>query len=607
MTTAGGEPTPSVSDATLADIAANGVWRGASLDINPAVLAVARALLAALQGTAPAAALPEELRKLVEQVLREAGVTFPRIPVTEEVGLSAFAIQQKTSEPRPVVIVPAGWNPYGWLPFMVGYLSLAARGYHVLAYTPRGFGAPDAIYSSNGFINVAGPVDRADGSLVIDHAEGLFSPSRVGLLGLSYGSGISQLIAAHDRKNRVAAVAALSTWGNLATSLYDHGTRHLKAVELLIKFTGAEEGKEHERFDEETWRILQNFLKGEEMEEVVAWGTQRSPETFVGLTNDRNIPTFYSNTWHESLFPAAEAIATFEQLTVPKHLNLWIGDHGAPEGTGITGFPSGAPFTGFLTPMLEAYAWLDHHLLDKPNEVPTWPVVNSQVMFTYETAPAIGGGRRITKAARREPLDSWSGATTDTEAWYLGGGDGNGGDGTLSDKPSTGWSRPFTAGTETTATAMDDIMETGQKEWFGNPKPYDPAGFERDRLLVWSTEALAGGRRIRGAARLRLAVGTDEGDAASLVAYLFDLAPDGSARIITHEPLTVTGLSTGTERTVDWTLQPAAYDLRDGHRLALVVNSRDRLYSFVGSEGSTTRTTVTSLSGEEALLELPLG
>ncbi|MFF2952031.1 CocE/NonD family hydrolase [Kitasatospora sp. NPDC057965] len=606
MTTEGGEPTAAITDATLADIAANGIWRGASLDINPAVLAVARALLAALQGTAPAAALPEDLRKLVEQILREAGVTFPRIPVTEEVSLSAFAIEQKTSEPRPVVIVPAGWNPYGWLPFLVGYLSLAARGYHVLAYTPRGFGAPGELYSSNGFIGVAGRDDWEDGSLVIDHAEGLFSPSKVGFLGLSYGSGISQLVAAHDQQNRVSAVAALSTWGNLATSLYDHGTRHLKAVELLIKFTGAEEGKEHERFDEETWRILQNFLAGREMEEVVRWGHARSPETYVDLTNSQGVPTFYSNTWHESLFPAGEAIATFEKLTVPKHLNLWIGDHGAPEGLGITGFPSGTPFVGSLTPTLETFAWLDHHLLGKPTEVPDWPVVNSQVMFTYDTAPAIGGGRRITKAARREPLDSWSEATTGTEAWYLSGTNGNG-DGALSDKPSAGWSRTFTAGSETSATAMDDIMETGQKEWFGNPKAYDPAGFERDRLLVWSTEALAGGRRIRGAATLRLAVGVEAGDAASLVAYLFDLDPDGSARIITHEPLTVTGLSAGTERTVDWTLQPAAYDLGDGHRLALVVNSRDRLYSFVGGEGGTGRTTVTSLSREEALLKLPLG
>ncbi|MFF8691435.1 CocE/NonD family hydrolase [Streptomyces sp. NPDC015144] len=610
MTTEGGAPLASVTEATLADIAANGIWRGASLDINPSVLAVARALLAALQGTAPAGTLPEELQKLVAQVLRNAGVTFPRIAVTDEIGLSAIAIKQKTSEPRPVVIMPAGWNPYGWMPFMVGYLSLAARGYHVLAYTPRGFGETGGPFTSDGFIGVAGPDDWADGSKVIDHAEELFTPSKVGFLGLSYGSGISQLVAAHDEKNRVAAVVALSTWGNLATSLYDNGTRHEQAVKLLINFTGAKEGEEKEKFDDATWRILQNFQDGENMEEVVEWGTVRSPESYVDATNARSIPTFYSNTWHESLFPAGEAIATFEKLTVPKHLNLWIGDHGAPEGVGITGFPSGTPFWGYLKPMTEAYAWLDHYLLGKSGDVADWPVVRSQVMFTYTTRPnGIGGGDRIEKEAERESFSSWSEATTDTETWYLSGTNGDG-DGTLSDKPSADWSRAFTAGGETAAKAMDDIMETGQKEWFGNPKSYDAAGFDRDRLLVWSTEELAGGRRIRGAAKLRLTARVEEGDTATLVAYLFDVAPDGTARIITHEPLTVTDLTPGTDRNVDWTLQPAAYDLADGHRLALVVNGHDWLYSPTLEEGetpTTVTTTVSSPTGQEAALELPLG
>ncbi|MFK8850808.1 CocE/NonD family hydrolase [Streptomyces sp. Ac-502] len=596
MTTADGEPVVSVTDATLADIATHGIWRGAGFDINPSVLAVARALLAAVQGSAPAGALPGELQELVAGVRRRAEVTLQRVPMTEDISLSAFAIRQNAAEPRPVVIVPAGWNPYGWLPFMAGYLSLAARGYHVLAYTPRGIGKPGLVSTSEGFIDVAGPVDWADGSKVIDHAQAQFAPGKVGFMGLSYGSGISQLVAAHDQEGRVAAVAALSTWGNLATSLYDNGTRHEEAVRKLIEFTG---GAEEEKFDERTRRILQDFRDGRNMEGVVAWGTERSPETYVESTNARGIPTFYSNTWHESLFPAGEAIAAFDKLTTPKHLNLWIGDHGAPEGAGITGVVTGVAFPGLLTPMREAYAWLDHHLLGDANEVPDWPVVSSQVMFTYETAPALGGGRRITAPARREPLASWADATTGTEDWHLHG------DGALSDKPSTGWSRDFTAGHETTATAMDDIMKTGQKEWFGNPKTYDPAGFERSQLLVWSTEALAGGRRIRGTAHLQLTVRAPEADAATLVAYLFDIAPDGSARIITHEPFTATGLSAGTDRTVGWKLQPTAYDLPDGHRLALVVNSRDQLYAFTGTQDSTT--TITSPAGEEAVLELPLG
>ncbi|CAN3985385.1 CocE/NonD family hydrolase [Kitasatospora purpeofusca] len=600
MTTAG-EPTPSVTDATLTDIATHGLWRGASLDINPSVLAVAKALLAAVQGTGTDAVLPEELRELAAGVRQRAQVTLPRITTADGFGLSAFSIKQSGSEQRPVVIVPAGWNPYGWLPFVFGYLSLAARGYHVLAYTPRGIGTPGLVSTSEGFVDVAGPKDWADGSLVIDYAQEHFDPSKVGFLGLSYGSGISQLVAAHDEDDRVAVVAALSTWGNLATSLYDHGTRHEEAVRLLVGFTG---GEEADKFDEPTREILQYFRDGEHMDRVVEWGTERSPETYVGLTNGRRIPTYYSNTWHEGLFPVGEAIDTFEKLTVPKHLNLWIGDHGAPEGTGISGVSSGLPFPGLLTPIREAYAWLDHHLLGADNEVSDWPVVNSQVMFTYKTAPVVGGGRLITAPARREPLDSWSDAKVSSEAWYLGGNGGEG-DGTLSDKPSKGWSRDFTAGHETAATAMDEIMTTGQKEWFGNPKEYKPADFERNRLLLWSTEALAGGRRIRGSAGVRLAVRAEAADAVTLVAYLFDVAPDGGARIITHEPFTATDLSAGTERILDWKLQPAAYDLPDGHRLALVVNSRDKLYAFTGVPDSTT--TITSPAQGEAVLELPLG
>ncbi len=458
--------------------------------------------------------------------------------------------------------------------------------------------------TSEGFIDVAGPNDWSDGSEVITYAEEAFGPSAVGFLGLSYGSGISQLVAAHDQDNRVSTVVALSTWGNLATSLYDNGTRHTEAVKKLIEFTG---GELEDKFDPETQQILRDFENGENMDAVVRWGTRRSPETYVDRTNERGIPTFVSNTWHESLFPISTVLDTFTGLAVPKHLNTWIGDHGAPEGPGITGVLSGVAFPGLLAPMQEAYAWLDHHLLGKDNGVPGWPEVNNQIMFTYQTKAVIGGGRRITVPARREPYPTWSGEPTDTEAWYPTGTGGTG-DGALAEKPTTGWTRDFTAGSLTSATAMDAIMGTGQKEWFGSPKVYDADGFERARLLVWSTDPLSGpegvARRIRGAATVRLAVRNTAG-AVTLVAYLFDVAPDGTARIITHEPFTDPTLPAGTDRTVSWKLQPAAYDLPDGHRLALVVNSRDQLYAFTGSEGSTT--TVSSLNGSEARLDLPLG
>ncbi|GAA2804178.1 alpha/beta fold hydrolase [Streptomyces showdoensis] len=598
------DQTPSVTEATLTDIATHGIW-GPGHSISPAVVDVSRALLASLQGE-EGVELPPELSELVAEVRRIGTTGLPRITASDGIRLSAFSIKLKGDAPRPVVIVPAGWNPYGWLPFLHAYLKLAQRGYHVLAYSPRGIGIKGWPSTSEGFVDVAGPNDWADGSSVIDYAQESFEPSRVGFLGESYGSGISQLVAAHDPAARVDAVVALSTWGNLATSLYDNGTRHLEAVQALIAFTG---GPLEEKFDDGAQQLLKDFLSGRNLDEVVAWGTERSPETYVDQTNARGIPTFFSNTWHETLFPVNPVLDLFERLTVPKRLNLWIGDHGAPEGPGLAGLVLGVPFPGLAEPTREAYEWLDHHLLGVANDVPDWQPVKSQSMFTYETAAVPGGTRRITVPARRETYASWDEATTGRETWYLTGA-GATADGSLTDKPAAGWSREFQAGALTSSLA-GELLKAGQREWFGNPDPYKLAEFERDHLLVWSTDPLTGpgevARRIRGAAGVRLTVRSSV-DAATVIAYLYDVAPDGTARIITHEPYTATGLTPNTDTTLAWRLQAASYDLPAGHRLALVVNGRDPLYSYAGSDlPALTTTTVGSATGSEARLELPLG
>ncbi|GAA1386994.1 CocE/NonD family hydrolase [Kitasatospora putterlickiae] len=608
MTTASGDPIASVTDATLIDIATNGIW-GPGLTPSESVADLARALLAALQGD-QGAELPAELAQLVAEVRQASTVDVTGITVPGDTGdlrLSALTIKLNDGASHPVVIVPAGWNPYGWLPFLFAYLTLARRGYHVLAYSPRGIGIPGWLSTSEGFVDVAGEKDWADGSVVIDYAEEYFNPSKVGFLGLSYGSGISQLVAAHDPGERVSVVVAGSTWGNLATSLYANGTRHLEAVRLLIDFTG---GPMEEKFDEDTQAILKDFLAGRNLDAVVAWGDKRSPQTYVDRTNARGIPTFISNTWHETLFPVGPVIDTFQRLTVPKRLNLWIGDHGAPEGPGLTGLLSGLPFPGLGVPMREAYQWLDHHLLDADNGVPEWTEAKAQSMFTYRTIPIPGGSNLITVAAKREALERWADFTTGGESWYLTGGNGSG-DGVLSDKPAVGWSRDFAAGLLTEAVAVDKVMETGQKEWFGNPKVYDLAAFDRSRLLVWATDPLSGSggvaRRIRGEATVRLGL-RSEAAAATLVAYLFDVLPDGTARIITHEPYTATDLTPNANTVVTWRLQAASYDLPAGHRLALVVNGRDPLYSYANMDlPVSTTTTIGSQTGQEAVLELPLG
>lgn len=436
-------------------------------------------------------------------------------------------------------------------------------------------------------------------------------------MGESYGSGISQLVAAHD--DRVAAVVALSTWGNLATSLYDNNTRHLAAVKALLGLTG---GPVESKFDEENQRILADFQADRNLDGVVEWGLKRAPESYLSQTNEKGTPTFFSNTWHESLFAVNQTLETFNGLDVPKRLNLWIGDHAAPEGPGLIG-PPAVPGE-YNLPMAEAYAWLDHHLKGERNGVEDWPEVCSQVMFTYVTEPIRDpetgeptGENRIVVPARRETRTGWSEVTHGTEVFGLTGDGGGGTDSRLvppaEDRPRrrpAGGARSSRAWTPRPRPWTRSCRPAG-RSGPETPRSTTPARSTMRHAVAWTTEPLispdgaeATARRVRGIPRVRLTV-RSTATSASLYAHLLDVAGDDTARIVSHEPLNVYGLTPDQDTTVTWKLQAAAYDIASGHRLMLVVDSKDPLYG--DASVTWTQTVVGSPEDEPSFLELPLG
>ncbi|MGW6414919.1 CocE/NonD family hydrolase C-terminal non-catalytic domain-containing protein [Streptomyces sp. NPDC055055] len=609
--------TVGVSAAEAARMKGRGLW-AADGTVDPDVARLGQTLAAAVlahgDGGAPRTLLPPPFAAYVEEVRARALPGYHRIESFDGIRLSAFSLRQRSPGPHPLVVVPAGWTPYGWPLFLWAYLRLARRGYHVLAYTPRGLGAPGLPSTSEGFVDVAGPHDWADGSSVVDFAVDHLAPSTVGFLGASYGSGIGRLVAAHD--DRVSAVAALSTWGDLAAGLLDHGTRRLAAVRTLLALTG---GPMEEKFREADRAVLADFLADRNLDTVVEWCRLRSPDSYLHLTNENETPTLLSHTWHEGLFAVNQVVRTFDALEVPKRLNLWIGDHTAPEGAGLTGTDPDGPDLA----LEEAYAWLDHYLRGARNGVADWAAVCGQVMFTYVTEPAADpvsgeptGERRIVVPAVREHRADWSGVTAGVETFGLTGDGAGGTDGLLlpaaeGTSGGTGWRRAFLAGVDTEATAMDALLRTGQAEWAGTPKTYDTRKIDRRHAVAWTTgplydprEAERAGRRVRGIPRLRLTV-RSTATSATLVAHLLDVADDETARIITHEPLTVYDLMPEQDTTVTWELQATAYDVPAGHRLMLVVDSKDPLYG----DASVTWTQTTLGSPEEApsFLDLPLG
>ncbi|WP_437516501.1 alpha/beta fold hydrolase [Sorangium sp. So ce1099] len=606
-----------VTATEVARVAREGAWT-ADGTIRPEAVKLSEAFVAALTARSGDGLLPSHLSELVKQVLTLATPGFPRIEVSGGFKLSAHTLKLTAEGAHPLVIVPAGWNPVGWPFFEYAYIVLALRGYHVLAYTPRGLGLtrrlPDGSYddgpfTSEGTIDVGGPIDRADGSSVITYALNYFAPSKIAFLGESYGSGISQLVAAHDE--RVDAVVALSTWGNLATSLYENGTRHLAAVKALVELTG---GPLERKFDEENLKVLQDFLENRNKKKFLEWGAERAPESYVKKTNARGVPTFFSNTWHEGLFAVNQVLETFNLLTGPKRLNMWIGDHTAPEGPGLIAPP--ATPGDFNIPMLEAYAWLDHHLKGVQNGVEQWPQVSNQVMFTYSTAPVLDpetgqptGTNEIVTPALRETRAAWDEVTTSVQRLGLTAESVRGSDGKLIEGTETGWNRSFIVGVDPEVTAMDKIVATGQAEWSGNPKTYSMDRIDRNHAIAWATAPLSAPAgepacRIRGIPALSLTVRSTAAST-TLVAYLFDVDENNFARIITHEPITLEDLTPGTDVPAVWRLQAAAYNVPANHRLMLVIDSKDPLYGDASIPG--TQITISSPVHAPSCLDLPIG
>ncbi|MEU9197640.1 CocE/NonD family hydrolase [Streptomyces hundungensis] len=502
-----------------------------------------------------------------------------RVPAGEGVELDAALWLHQGDGPHPLIVMPSPWAKQGWLVYAVQAMRFARRGYHVLAYTARGFG------ESGGEVEVAGEKDIADGIAALDHlvsqAGGPDAVGRIGFLGDSYGSGISQLVAAEEP--RVDAVVALSTWGDLGEAFYENDTRHVAAVKTLLNAASTA------RLSERTQRAFDDVLANENVEETLAWAAERSPYHRVDKLNARAVPVLFAQAWHETLFPGNQTLKTFNALSGPKRVLWSIGDHSCPEMTGILGLPNRV--------WEEAHRWFDEHLLETGGDEAAPAVFDSESGARDQVVSEVMWGRAL------ESRPTWHAATGTPERFYLTGPAEDGKDGGLLDKPTNGWHTTFTTGTDTPATVADQILLTGYAELAGLPKVYRTGRIDRAAAGVWTSPPLPSRHQLRGVPRLRLTLAPSEPDA-TFVAYLFDVDAFGLARIVTHAPYTVLGATPRTPATADIALQVTAYDVRAGHRLMLVLDSVDPFYGDANTRPGTF--TITSPDEEPSYLELPL-
>ncbi|HEV7756072.1 MAG TPA: alpha/beta fold hydrolase [Mycobacteriales bacterium] len=498
------------------------------------VLAPAIALLAALVGPVPSARAPAAAAAVIE----------PRpvdIPVRDGVTLKGTALEPADAGPHPAVVLISPWGTPDTI-YLAQSAVLARRGYVVLSYTTRGFGA------SGGTVSLAGPTDLADVSDVLDWmvAHTGADPQRIGVGGVSYGAGISLLAAGHDP--RIKAVIAMSGWTDLTETFYRGQTRAfqvLGSVRFFVEATG--------RPSPDLVEILTDFFADRDRRRILEWTRVRSAVAYLDRINAHRPAIFLAQAYGDTFFPPNQIVDFFAGLTGPKRLELSPGDHGTPESSGLLGMPN---------PLwTDAGNWLDQYVAGLPTGV---------------------GGQNpvLLRGLPSDPVETypdWAHVSTHSDRYALGRVRTRDGTGDLALRaPRAGWRRSIDTGVPTTADAGFVVLTNSSAALTGIPVLLWLPTVDRRYAGVWTSTPLDRAAAMRGIAHLRLE--TRRQRAGTVIAYLYDVNSLGIGRLIAHQPRTWRRGA----RTLDLAFPPVSYDLPEGSRLALVVDTVDPLYGDQG-------------------------
>ncbi|HEX7305963.1 CocE/NonD family hydrolase [Lentzea sp.] len=474
-------------------------------------------LLITLLGAPAALAAPGH--QISYRSIAGAGGTALKALVVEPTGIGGG--------PFPLLVMPSSWAVPN-----IEYVGAAAKlakesGYVVVSYTSRGF------WDSGGEIDVAGPDTVGDVSKVIDwavanvHADG----TKVGVAGISYGAGQSLLAAATDK--RVKAVAALSTWTDLARSLYPNSTVNKQAVEVLLA-AGHLTGRPGPVLDE-----AEDAYRDGRFWEVVPISAERSAASKIAQINANGTAVMIGNAWNDGIFAPGQVADFYSKLTGPKRLMLSPGDHATAELFGAAGLPN---------EIWESVGrWFDHHLKGVANGIDTEQPV--------QLKPNNGGTWK--------KFGAWPAGNADTVQL-----DGR--------RIAAGWNTVADSGT---------ILLSGALQGFLNiPTGVSLPFVDRNVAGVWNGPQYPNGATLAGTPKLRLQV-TPSAETTTLFAYLYEVGPLGLGALVTHKPVKVTGA--GRTQTLDVELEPTVWNVGAGNRLALVIDTVDPRYLSESTRGST--------------------
>jgi putative CocE/NonD family hydrolase len=460
---------------------------------------------------------------------------------TSGADLAAEIVTPKRSAKPPLIVMPGGWGQQATANRAIA-TKLATDGYLVIAYADRGFPA------STGSVDFGGAASQHDVSTVITWAlaHTRADAQRIGLFGLSYGAGLSLIAAAHDP--RVKAVAALSTWADVAQS-YD--PQHTPSSEALGSLLATP--KYH--LDATTTQLRKTLLDTPKSlgTAVRDLSGSRSPATYVAQLNKNRPAIMLANGFEDSLFPPSQLIPFFNALTTPKRLELAAGDHGGPEASALYGLANDT--------VHDVEAWFDHFLRGMDNGIQSAAPIQLQdvrtgVKHNYETWPKPGTTHQVTLGEPGSDAPTGPSVSDTWEASVKAGSDSGAASG-----PLQILSRAYTP----PQVALDSVASND--------------------AFIWTGPAQTTSLSLNGTPSLRILLGSTA-KTATIFIYLYDVTADGLGNLVDVEPFTATGLSK-TPRPTTISMQPISWTVPSGNHLALVIDTVDARYESLTPKGAT--------------------
>lgn len=480
------------------------------------------------------------------------------VRLAANVFLPAGASSGSAPATYPAVIFVTSWAVADFFEYLGQQQRLARDGYIAVAYTTRGF------WDSEGVIGVAGPLDVADVSGVLDWtlAQTPADPARIGAAGISYGAGLSLLALGNEPRLRTAV--ALSGWATLVDQMYGNQVPNPTWLNIL-QLSGQITGRLDPIVAEYNAAIQNPDTPAAKIAEITAWGVPRSPSSAVAAINRRGAPVFIGKNWQDDMFSPNSTLAMFSALTVPKKLMLQPGIHASAEIPGALLDVDNAIWD-------QAHRWFDRWLKGRANGIDNEPKVSLQPKFS----------------GYRETLSSWPApelrnldyqlTPRGAVRWELSCLCWRGISGGL----QTGLRA--TSGSDSINNALDTSATTGPipvlsplAESVGLPVINQLATVLPAFGVRYEGPWLSQPLKVRGVPALKLRAIPSQ-KRGMLVAYLYDVDIAGFGTLITHGARAVHAATPGQSQDFSFDMVATGYDVPAGHRLVLVFDTQDSLY-----------------------------